>query len=480
MIGLCASLNGAATLRRGTENISRVQVPKGVQIDAPRSKTRREEMKAFIGAGIAAAAAASARKARAGDVAPQPATSRVEAMPVLSTLRTARDELEVVKKTLAKQKVERESYTKGAPAIIIATGSHSLAGMAAGVLSTLALHPIDTIKTRLQKGAKNLTDAVSQGNLYDGIVSNILKEAPNSAIYMTVVESVQTALLQAIPNARLLALFLAGGFGDLIGSICRVPAEMLNKRLQTGMSPDIGDACSKTFFTPEGRQLTRETWSVVIMRDVPHGAVQYMIFLGMHAPIAALLGHLALPASALPFLYDAIPGAIAGATGAYVTTPADVMVTNFATFIDPASTADAVPVEVPQAAASVANPEGSSMGQAGALQMPAEQRSVEPTSKSASERPSMLGIGKRIYEEEGIGGFFVGGLQRIFYYGPMSGVFFGLYEALDRIFYPVLLPTLTNPIMYNLRPEVAEVFESAERGAVDGAIDFVNFMERFL
>eukprot|EP00954_Amorphochlora_amoebiformis_P017813 1321729-Amorphochlora_amoeboformis.AAC.1 len=188
------------------------------------------------------------------------------------------------------------------------------------------------------------------------------------------------------------------------------------------------------------------------MRDVPHGAVQVVI----------------------PFLTDALPGAIGGAAAAYVTTPADVMVTNFATYQETINQAIA--------AAAIANDPVVSAGKdipmGPALTMeasatPLQQQSL-PTPPLAPQpvevdRPSIGKIGKQIVDKEGWEGFMVGGIQRtelytirIAYYGPMSGVFFGLYEALDRIFYPVLLPTLSAPLYYNLNPQLANIFEGAE------------------
>lgn len=379
--------------------------------------SRRRQLEGLAGLGLFAVGASD--KAKAADAGLKVdsglsnfvrASPESEEMPAVSTLRSARRSLKGMRAALRQRQFERDRYLKGAPATIVATGSHVLAGFGAGCMSTIVLHPIDTVKTRLQKGADNITDAIAQGNLYNGIISNLMKEAPNSAIYMTVVEAIQNVLLTAIPNAKLLALFLAGGLGDLIGSICRVPAEMLNKRLQTGMSPDIFDAIQKTFFTEEGRQLTKETWGVVVMRDVPHGAVQYMIFLGAHAPIAALLAAI-LPAlndaangGSGNFILDAVPGAVAGAIAAYGTTPADVMVTNFATYQSAELAKDAElevePVDT----------------------LEEEHTETTPVKDGVDthvegERPSLARIGAEIYKKEGIQGFFVGGLQRIVYYG---------------------------------------------------------------
>lgn len=49
--------------------------------------------------------------------------------------------------------------------------------------------------------------------------------------------------------------------------------------------------------------------------------------------------------------------------------------------------------------------------------------------------------------------------MHFFLLGPMTGVFFGLYESLDRTIYPKLLPGLTNPFLINFGPELARFVE---------------------
>lgn len=277
--------------------------------------------------------------------------------------------------------------------------SYRVAGIAAflaSAASTAVVHPLDTLKTRIQARARKNSedgsypssaqeDSALFTGLYTGIVSNILKEAPNAAIYLGVYELIKGFLLSttAFHELPLLVFIIAGSMGDALGSIVRVPAEIVNKRLQLGASPDWYSAIHEAFLTPQGREASVVSWEAVLWRDVPFGGIQIALYEFGRQYIAT---H-----GSLGFLHpgtvaDIVVGAIAGAIAAVVTTPADVLVTRL----------------------SVQNPQ------------------------SYLETKSYMGVGstlRRIVQEDGIGGLFAGFLQRGIYYAPLIGLFFALYEA---------------------------------------------------
>lgn len=281
--------------------------------------------------------------------------------------------------------------------------SYRIAGFAAFVasaMSTAVVHPIDSIKTRMQAGVGKRAeddddedDEETQGlfdNLYTGLWSNVLKEAPNAAIYLGVYELIKGCLMNLsvtsfFHDLPLLTFMVAGALGDAIGSVVRVPAEIVNKRLQLGVNADVRSALRESFLSPGGREGSIVAWQAVLWRDVPYGGLQIMLYefgkqmLSMHPGI---LGD----AFATPgVLCDVVIGALAGAIAAMVTTPADVLVTRL----------------------SVQNPQ------------------------SYLETGKYMGVGstaRRILQDEGIGGFFKGTWQRGVYYAPMIGLFFALYE----------------------------------------------------
>jgi len=149
------------------------------------------------------------------------------------------------------------------------------AGFSASCVSTLVMHPLDTVKTRLMSKKKSSPDNISPlppsstslssatllsstspddepnfdiGSLYEGLFANMLKEAPASALYLGLYESAMVFLSQFgfFQEYPLISYLLAGAIGELVGSMIRAPAEAVKTRLQTG-NRTFPEAVSDTF-----------------------------------------------------------------------------------------------------------------------------------------------------------------------------------------------------------------------------------------
>jgi Mitochondrial carrier protein len=279
-----------------------------------------------------------------------------------------------------------------------ATASFKVAACAALVASaaaTLVCHPIDTLKTLKQAESMNLTRAsgavVGDGGLggrlslrllYRGVASNILKEAPNAAIYLGLYEVFRAWLVGSLgglfATQPLLTCCLAGMMGDAVGSVVRVPAEILNKRLQLGLSVGWGNAFRDAFLSPMGLQSTLASWTALLWRDVPYGGLQIALYEFARTSLRDSLGP-GIPS-------DMLSGAIAGSVAAVLTTPADVLVTRM----------------------SAQNPQ-----------------SYLETRRFMSPWATAV----RIIRHEGLQGLTSGAAQRGLYYAPLIAVFFLCYEA---------------------------------------------------
>merc|ERR1711997_1053777 len=92
-------------------------------------------------------------------------------------------------------------------------------------------------------------------DLYEGILPNLFKERPSSALYLGIYELSRTRLetIPSLQNNVLLIYLLAGSIGELVGSFVRSPAEAVKIRVQTGLF-DIPSSLYNIFLTQEGRK----------------------------------------------------------------------------------------------------------------------------------------------------------------------------------------------------------------------------------
>ena len=215
-----------------------------------------------------------------------------------------------------------------------------LAAFIGSVASTLVMHPVDTVKTRMQ--IKQLQDndedddsggGNEQGNnilsLYEGLYGNILKEGPPSALYLGIYESVKYYLYNQFGfDYRLLIYLTAGAAGEMCGSIVRAPAEAIKSTVQTGLSSSAVDAAYQLFGTPESRKNVIRAWSSSVWRDVPFGAIQLAIF---ELTKTYILNSPDIDFDSSTLLSEAIIGAFAGGWGALLTTPFDIITTRIIT-----------------------------------------------------------------------------------------------------------------------------------------------------
>eukprot|EP00177_Eucheuma_denticulatum_P007290 GFKZ01013275.1.p1 GENE.GFKZ01013275.1~~GFKZ01013275.1.p1 ORF type:complete len:437 (-),score=32.37 GFKZ01013275.1:282-1592(-) len=268
--------------------------------------------------------------------------------------------------------------------------SFLVAGSAAFLASATAVavtHPIDTLKTLRQAPPNESSTSRRRRGiaaLYRGVFSNILKEAPNAAIYLATYELFKTALL-ALPGMSalpLLAMCLAGMLGDALGSIVRVPAEIVNKRLQCGLNDSWEGAARDAFMNEGGLEGTLASWEAVLWRDVPYGGLQIAGYEAVRGALAGF-GLGGLPGSI-------IAGAVAGVVAAVVTTPADVLVTRMST-----------------------------------------QRPQCYLETGRYMRPGATL--RRIVKEEGFGGLWKGAAERGLFYMPMIALFFAGYEGFKSV-----------------------------------------------
>lgn len=304
------------------------------------------------------------------------------------------------------------------------------AAFVGATVSTLIMHPIDTIKTRKQVGledeedsdipwqtqpsgglkpqneagsvavvemtsttattAKGTTSIEAQlayiASLYEGLTGNLFKEVPPSAVYLGVYETVKYALSPLVAPAYLLWVYLvAGAAGETVGSIIRAPAEAVKSLVQSKTKANALEAAKSIFGTQEGRLNVVRAWSASIGRDVPFGAIQLAVFELIKSYI---LNNPNIEIDSSTLLSEAVIGAFAGGLGAFVTNPTDVITTRIIT---------------------------------------------QDTSDEGGDAPlGVIEMGKKIYAEEGPGAFFTGWTARVGYWAPAISIFLTCYCLVRR------------------------------------------------
>lgn len=265
--------------------------------------------------------------------------------------------------------------------------------------STLVAHPIDTLKTKAQAAAASgdgdgaaaaPAPPTSITELYVGLFPNMVKEAPSSALYLGIYELVRGLLNGpggVFATTPLAGYLVAGAVGELVGSVVRAPSEACKTLVQSGVADNVGEAVRQTLMDPKGRERLVRAWSSSLLRDVPMGAMQIAIFEVLKS---VLIQSPDVTFDTNSLQAEAAFGAIGGLIGAVLTTPADVITTRIMT-------------------------------------------QQEADDGEGAEMAGPIEVGRDIWQQEGLAGFFKGTVSRGLYWAPAIGIFLSLYCSLRQL-----------------------------------------------
>ncbi|KAK9944029.1 hypothetical protein M0R45_009613 [Rubus argutus] len=210
-------------------------------------------------------------------------------------------------------------------------------GGIAGAFTYFCLHPLDTIKTKLQtKGASdiyaNTFDAVlktfqSKGILgfYSGISAVIVGSTASSAVYFGTCE-LGKSVLSKLPNyPPVLIPPTAGAMGNIVSSAIMVPKELITQRMQAGAKGRSWQVLLK-IIENDGVLGLYAGYTATLLRNLPAGVLSYSSFEYLKAAVLSKTKQ-----AQMEPIQSVICGALAGAISASITTPLDVVKTRLMT-----------------------------------------------------------------------------------------------------------------------------------------------------
>ncbi|XP_010063881.2 protein MITOFERRINLIKE 1, chloroplastic [Eucalyptus grandis] len=232
-------------------------------------------------------------------------------------------------------------------------------GGIAGAFTYVCLHPLDTIKTKLQtKGAsemyRNTLDAVvktfqSRGILgfYSGISAVVVGSTASSAVYFGTCEFGKSVLSGVEDFPAVLIPPTAGAMGNVVSSAIMVPKELITQRMQAGAKGRSWDVLLR-ILEKDGVLGLYAGYSATLLRNLPAGVLSYSSFEYLKAAVLSRTKQ-----ANLEPLQSVCCGALAGAISASLTTPLDVVKTRLMTQVHSEATSKAAAVMYGGVAATV-------------------------------------------------------------------------------------------------------------------------------
>jgi len=212
------------------------------------------------------------------------------------------------------------------------------AGLCAGMAVDVPLHPLDTLKTRLQSGDGFWKVGGFRG-LSAGMSTVLIMSAPVSGVFFIVYDTFKRELERKIPpkllrdveerhSGNLLTACkdaFSACVADMSACTVRVPCEVVKSRMQTchvgnGSSPCLYDTLRSV--NSEGIRGFYAGFGATVQREVPFALIQMPLFeeIMRRHPWAQAAEHDTILKGLMGMTSGAVAGAIAGA----LTTPLDL------------------------------------------------------------------------------------------------------------------------------------------------------------
>jgi len=277
------------------------------------------------------------------------------------------------------------------------------AGGLAGLSIALCLHPVDSIKTRLQASSSkvNYSKKADSVSIYKGLAAQMAAAFPCAAAFWIAYEFSKYFIATNIYLNTYLNIhvqhILASACAEVCQALIRCPFEVVKQNLQIGKYKTTMEAIDHINKT-KGFMGFYAGFGPFVARDIPFSAIQLPLYevLKMTA-IGILAASAGVDARSyqLPGFVNSINGSIAGATSGFLTTPLDVLKTRQMTF-------------------------------------------QSTDSQGKNKKVSITTDIANIVDTDGVPGLFKGALMRMMYLTLGGFAFFGVYEYTKELMSTIL------------------------------------------
>ncbi|XP_028782625.1 mitochondrial substrate carrier family protein C-like [Neltuma alba] len=220
------------------------------------------------------------------------------------------------------------------PPVEIPAGSvlrSALAGGLSCALSCSLLHPVDSIKTRVQASTLSFPEIISKlpqigaRGLYRGSIPAILGQFSSHGLRTGIFEASKLVLIKVAPTLPDIQVQSISSFcSTFLGTAVRIPCEVLKQRLQAGLFDNVGEAIVGTWHQDGLRGFFRGT-GATLCREVPFYVAGMALYAESKKAVQQVLRRELEPWETIAV------GALSGGLAAVVTTPFDVMKTRMMT-----------------------------------------------------------------------------------------------------------------------------------------------------
>ncbi|KRY09559.1 S-adenosylmethionine mitochondrial carrier protein [Trichinella patagoniensis] len=190
-----------------------------------------------------------------------------------------------------------------------------ICGAFAGWVVDMVLHPLDTIKTRLQSSA-GFKSSGGFSSVYAGIPSVAVGSAPSSALFFFTYEQSKQSVSKHIHNDFIVHM-LSAAFGETVACFVRVPTEVFKQNLQTNPRIYLRNIFN-AIISKHGFAGFYRGFGSTLCRDIPFSVIQFPLWEYFKFRMSN-----GKPENLYPWECAAC-GSVAGATAAVISTLMDI------------------------------------------------------------------------------------------------------------------------------------------------------------